>query len=51
MKTCNRVIHKKLVQTKNVVTKSSFESILASRALRGDTEALKILTDWLKWGK
>ena len=49
MKTSNAIILEKLKATKNVVTRSSYESILQNRALRGDSEAMIMLINWLKW--
>lgn len=48
MKTSNAVILKKLKTTKNMVTRSSYKSILENRAFRGDEEAKIMLVDWLK---
>jgi len=51
MKTTNKEILKKLKSCKNVVTASSYESILMNRGIRGDVEAITLLYQYLKGWK
>lgn len=47
----NLEILQELKSVNNIVTRSSLEGILCNRAVRGDTEAMSVLYNWLKgWG-